>query len=193
MSHFVCVFWKVTKSLIFSTVFSHARLLLVVYNTASIIQTVAFLDKWDTQHFFCLVIPPDILVLYYQHQCTHNFTYFFIYYRKTVIVSKELQHVRVFSINRDICRSRYGNYIHITYNMLCSSQLDVGGRDQCTHDSGSPLYHNNVVVGIFSFRVGRARPCYPSINANVTRFTDWIRRNTKPPRSNYQTLKYKVL
>ncbi|CAB3225376.1 unnamed protein product [Arctia plantaginis] len=50
-------------------------------------------------------------------------------------VSEELQHFRVFSINRDICRSRYRDSIVITDNTLCSGWLDVGSRDQCTRDS----------------------------------------------------------
>ena len=88
--------------------------------------------------------------------------------------SEQLRHVQIYSINQAICRSRYPN---LTDNMLCSGVLDVGGRDQCTQDSGGPLYHNGVQVGVCSFGTGCARPQFPGVNARVSRFSAWISSN----------------
>ncbi|KAG6458167.1 hypothetical protein O3G_MSEX010706, partial [Manduca sexta] len=66
--------------------------------------------------------------------------------------SEQLRHVQVYTINQEICRQRYaGRSRPITDNMLCSGVLDVGGRDQCQMDSGGPLFHNGVIVGVCSF------------------------------------------
>uniref|UniRef100_A0A2A4K6U2 Peptidase S1 domain-containing protein n=1 Tax=Heliothis virescens TaxID=7102 RepID=A0A2A4K6U2_HELVI len=89
--------------------------------------------------------------------------------------SEQLRHVQVFTINQAICRSRYTT--PITDNMLCSGVLDVGGRDQCSQDSGGPLYHNGVQVGVCSFGTGCARPQFPGVNARVSRASAWIASN----------------
>ncbi|XP_063899711.1 trypsin, alkaline C-like [Helicoverpa armigera] len=92
--------------------------------------------------------------------------------------SEQLRHVQVYTINQSICRQRYERASRtITPNMLCSGVLDVGGRDQCDGDSGGPLYHNNVVVGISSFGVSCAHKDYPGVNVRVSRFTRWIQNN----------------
>ncbi|XP_013197106.1 trypsin, alkaline A isoform X1 [Amyelois transitella] len=91
---------------------------------------------------------------------------------------EQLRHVQIWSINADVCKSRYARsgYI-ITDNMLCSGWLDVGGRDQCQGDSGGPLFHNGVVVGICSWGLQCALAEYPGVNTRVSRFTTWIQAN----------------
>ncbi|KAJ8736128.1 hypothetical protein PYW08_006784 [Mythimna loreyi] len=92
--------------------------------------------------------------------------------------SEQLRHVQIWTVNQDICRSRYASGGGtITENMLCSGVLDVGGRDQCQGDSGGPLYHNGVVVGVCSWGFGCARPQYPGVNVRVSRFASWIQSN----------------
>ncbi|XP_053621213.1 trypsin CFT-1-like [Plodia interpunctella] len=92
--------------------------------------------------------------------------------------SEQLREVQIWSVNQDICRNRYGSAgATITDNMLCSGWLDVGGRDQCTQDSGGPLFHNGVVVGVCSWGFGCADPFFPGINARVSRYTAWIQAN----------------
>ncbi|XP_013133129.1 PREDICTED: trypsin, alkaline C-like [Papilio polytes] len=89
-----------------------------------------------------------------------------------------LRHVQIWTINQSICRQRYGNTeLTITDNMLCSGWLDVGGRDQCQRDSGGPLIHNNVIVGVCSWGLGCGSPLYPGVNARVSRYTSWIQAN----------------
>ncbi|KAJ8735783.1 hypothetical protein PYW07_007403 [Mythimna separata] len=88
--------------------------------------------------------------------------------------SEQLRHVQIFTINQAACRNSYPT---LTDNMLCSGVPNVGGRDQCSMDSGGPLYHNGIQVGICSFGTGCARPNFPGVNARVSRFSQWISSN----------------
>ncbi|XP_075976826.1 trypsin, alkaline C-like [Anticarsia gemmatalis] len=90
--------------------------------------------------------------------------------------SEQLRHVQIWTVNQELCRERYVGR-NITDNMLCVGWLGVGGRGTCRGDSGSPLYHNGVVVGICSFGRGCAEPDYPTVNVRVSRFTTWIQAN----------------
>ncbi|CAB3252516.1 unnamed protein product [Arctia plantaginis] len=92
--------------------------------------------------------------------------------------SEQLRDVNVFVVNSDICRSRFRNHIEITENMICTGWLDIGGHDQCSRDSGSPVYHHNTVIGFSSMGFGCARPCYPGVNVRVSRFSNWIKALT---------------
>jgi trypsin len=93
-------------------------------------------------------------------------------------VSEQLRHVQIWTVNQEVCSSRYAVILRtITDNMLCSGYLDVGGRDQCQGDSGGPLYHNRVVVGVCSWGYGCASARFPGVNARVSRFASWIVAN----------------
>ncbi|XP_075982474.1 transmembrane protease serine 9-like [Anticarsia gemmatalis] len=85
--------------------------------------------------------------------------------------SEELRHVQVWTINQSVCAERIQA---LTDNMLCAGWLDVGGRDACSGDTGGPLYHHGVVVGISSFGIGCGDPQYPGVYTRVSRFTSWI-------------------
>ncbi|XP_045505392.1 trypsin CFT-1-like [Colias croceus] len=93
--------------------------------------------------------------------------------------SEQLREVQVWTVNLVTCRNRYREInLSVTDNMLCSGILDVGGRDQCGGDSGGPLLHNNVVVGVCSWGHEQcAHPRYPGVNALVSRYTSWIQAN----------------
>nr|AHI07442.1 trypsin [Antheraea pernyi] len=91
--------------------------------------------------------------------------------------STSLRHVQIWTINQTTCRNRYLGINTITANMLCSGWLDVGGRDQCTGDSGGPLYHRGILVGVRSFGRGCGQARFPGVNARVSRFAAWIRDN----------------
>ncbi|XP_046959335.1 trypsin, alkaline A-like [Vanessa cardui] len=92
--------------------------------------------------------------------------------------SEQLRHVQVWTVNQEICRSRYAMIGRvITDSMLCSGWLDVGGRDQCLGDSGGPLLHNDVIVGVCSWGEECALPEYPGVNGRVSRFSSWIQNN----------------
>ncbi|KAL0901259.1 hypothetical protein ABMA27_006551 [Loxostege sticticalis] len=102
-------------------------------------------------------------------------------------ISNQLRHVQLWTVNQAVCRQRYTRRIilvdgiptstKITDNMLCAGWLDVGGRDQCHGDSGGPLYHNGVVVGVTSFGDDCGSAFFPGVNARVSRFTNWINLN----------------
>ncbi|KAG7310447.1 hypothetical protein JYU34_003228 [Plutella xylostella] len=92
--------------------------------------------------------------------------------------SEQLRHVEVWTVNQEVCKSRYQNIRRtVTDNMICSGHLDVGGRDQCTGDSGGPLLHENVVIGLSSWGQDCASAEYPGVNVRVSRYIDWIRSN----------------
>nr|AEW46904.1 seminal fluid protein CSSFP054 [Chilo suppressalis]AFK64829.1 trypsin-like proteinase [Chilo suppressalis] len=92
-------------------------------------------------------------------------------------MSEQLRHVQIWTVNQDICRSRYASIRTVTDNMLCSGWPDVGGRDQCQGDSGGPLFHNGVVVGVCSWGYQCALARYPGVNTRVSQYTDWIVSN----------------
>lgn len=100
---------------------------------------------------------------------------------------QQLHHVQVYTINQEGCVKRYANRIYdgklapleITEDMLCTGVWDVGGRDACWGDSGGPVYHHGWLVGIVSWGEGCASPVYPGVNVRVTRFSNWIRRNSR--------------
>ncbi|XP_022824572.1 trypsin, alkaline B-like [Spodoptera litura] len=80
-------------------------------------------------------------------------------------------------INQNTCRNNYAApSIAITDNMLCSG-WHTNGHGHCDLDSGGPLYHNGVVVGIFTFSVGIAQANFPSVHTRVSRYTSWITSN----------------
>ncbi|CAH0581640.1 unnamed protein product [Chrysodeixis includens] len=88
--------------------------------------------------------------------------------------SEQLRDVQLLTINNDICRQRYESFLPVTTNMLCTGWLDIGGRDQCFGDSGGPVYHHGVLVGVCSFGNGCATPHYPGVNARVASYSAWI-------------------
>ncbi|XP_075982468.1 trypsin, alkaline C-like [Anticarsia gemmatalis] len=90
-------------------------------------------------------------------------------------VSEELRHVQFWTIDQDICRGRYSDDLGDNY--LCVGWLDVGGRDQCHGDSGGPVYHHGVVVGVSHGGIGCASPIYPGLNMRVSYYSNWIQAN----------------
>ncbi|XP_026739099.1 trypsin CFT-1-like [Trichoplusia ni] len=93
--------------------------------------------------------------------------------------SENLRHVQVWTVNKNTYNQHYRSIgKSITANMLCSGWLDVGGHDQCYGDSGGPLFHNRVIVGVCSWGESCALARFPSVNARVSRFTSWIHSNS---------------
>ncbi|XP_026739091.1 trypsin, alkaline B-like [Trichoplusia ni] len=90
-------------------------------------------------------------------------------------LSTELHHVQINTINQSVCNDRHGG--SLTANMLCAGWLS-GGAVTCTSDSGGPLYHNGVVVGIVSFRNDCSDPALPGIYTRVSKYSSWIKLHT---------------
>ncbi|XP_047545974.1 trypsin, alkaline B-like [Vanessa atalanta] len=89
--------------------------------------------------------------------------------------SENLRHVQLWTVNQNTCQNVYGTS-QITQNMLCAGSR-AAGNGVCTQDSGGPLLHNNVIVGIVSFGGNCGQPQYPGVFARVSRYTSWIRSN----------------
>nr|AFO68329.1 trypsin [Heliothis virescens] len=96
------------------------------------------------------------------------------------LASSILRDVQIFTINRDLCASRYASLFipqRVTENMICAGILDVGGKDACQGDSGGPLYYDGILVGVVSWGRGCADAFFPGVSAAVSSYTDWIVAN----------------
>ncbi|KAF9413594.1 hypothetical protein HW555_008239 [Spodoptera exigua] len=88
-----------------------------------------------------------------------------------------LREIQQVIINQNICRNNYAaRNIAITDNMLCAG-WHTDGHGHCNRDSGGPLYHNGVVVGVFSFSIGIAQANFPSVHTRVSHYASWIQTN----------------
>ncbi|EDV99246.1 transmembrane protease serine 9 [Drosophila grimshawi] len=94
--------------------------------------------------------------------------------------SNYLQEVSVPIITNQQCRStRYKN--KIVDVMLCAGLVKSGGKDACQGDSGGPLIVNEgrfKLAGVVSFGYGCAQANAPGVYARVSKFVDWIKKNS---------------
>ncbi|XP_045491591.1 trypsin, alkaline C-like [Colias croceus] len=92
--------------------------------------------------------------------------------------SNQLLKADLLTINHETCRRNYNIIaVQVSQNMMCAGHID-GGADFCEGDVGNPLVHQNVLVGIASFRTpicGRRN--YPGIYTSINRHTSWIQNN----------------
>ncbi|XP_050353681.1 trypsin, alkaline C-like [Nymphalis io] len=92
-----------------------------------------------------------------------------------------LQQVDIKMINHDFCRENYAKLqsVHgddipnVTSEMVCAGLL-AGGKGVCYGDSGGPLLHQGVVIGITSWGQPCARAEFPGVFVNVPSYTSWI-------------------
>ncbi|XP_075982015.1 trypsin, alkaline C-like [Anticarsia gemmatalis] len=89
--------------------------------------------------------------------------------------SEELRHVQYWTISQEVCSERQGSAA--ADNILCTGWLGVGGVGQCHGDSGGPVYHHGVVVGVTHGGSGCASPIFPSVNMRVSFYSTWIQDN----------------
>ncbi|XP_050353680.1 trypsin, alkaline C-like [Nymphalis io] len=66
---------------------------------------------------------------------------------------------------------------NVTYEIVRAGILGVGGKDACSGDSGGPLLHQGVVIGVTSWGHECAHPKYPGVFVNVPSYTSWIVEN----------------
>jgi hypothetical protein len=108
--------------------------------------------------------------------------------------NKVLQKADVDVIAHDLCdgNSMYNGIIK-QESMICAGK-DVGGKDSCYGDSGSPLLSfedgQYVQVGVVSFGSGCARPNRPGVYSRVSAAYEWIHQQIciladNPPPSCY--------
>ncbi|XP_037959904.1 trypsin-1 [Teleopsis dalmanni] len=97
------------------------------------------------------------------------------------VTSNFLQEATVPIISNQQCRAtRYKD--KIAEVMLCAGLVKQGGKDACQGDSGGPLIVNEgrfKLAGVVSFGFGCAQPNAPGVYTRVSKFVDWIQRNTR--------------
>lgn len=82
-----------------------------------------------------------------------------------------LQVVTVPIVDLDRCTQAYVDINPVTDGMLCSGARDLG---PCNGDSGGPLLVNGTLHGIVSWAEGCAQEDFPSVNARVAHYRNWI-------------------
>ncbi|XP_037045238.1 trypsin-7-like [Bradysia coprophila] len=88
--------------------------------------------------------------------------------------SKNLQEVKLPTVDNEQCRQIYKENANILPSMFCCG-LKSGGKDACKGDSGGPITLGNSLVGIVSFGMGCARPNVPGVYTRVSYFSNWIK------------------
>ncbi|CAG4977652.1 unnamed protein product [Parnassius apollo] len=93
--------------------------------------------------------------------------------------SEQLRSLQVLTINYNTCINIYIPVaIYPTENVICSGWHDSSsGANQCQGPSGSPLVHNGVIIGLYSFGWQCTYANYPAINTKVSSYTSWIVSN----------------
>uniref|UniRef100_A0A1E1WML3 Peptidase S1 domain-containing protein n=1 Tax=Pectinophora gossypiella TaxID=13191 RepID=A0A1E1WML3_PECGO len=88
-----------------------------------------------------------------------------------------LREVQVYTANRQICAQEHASVSArptVSENMLCTGVLGEGGRDACDGDEGGPVYYDDIIIGIISWRRRCGNATQPSVNTRVASYTNWI-------------------
>ncbi|XP_034948279.1 polyserase-2-like [Chelonus insularis] len=88
-----------------------------------------------------------------------------------------LQTVNVPIVSKAQCNESYKTVGGIPENQICAA-LPQGGKDACQGDSGGPLAIDGRLAGITSWGIGCARPGYPGVYTEVSRYRSWIKQQT---------------
>lgn len=85
-------------------------------------------------------------------------------------VNRHLRTVDLPVIDHEECTNIYGTngWWTATVNMICA------GEESCPGDRGSPLYKDNVLYGVVSWKLGRNQTSLPGLYAEVSAALDWI-------------------
>ncbi|XP_049799381.1 trypsin delta-like [Schistocerca nitens] len=86
-----------------------------------------------------------------------------------------LQKVDIEVWSQDLCASLFwdGFESPIYPSHICAAGVDERG-SSCNGDSGGPLLHESVVVGLVSWSYRCATPPYPTVYTRVSSYVDWI-------------------
>ncbi|XP_058465457.1 chymotrypsin-1-like [Malaya genurostris] len=97
-------------------------------------------------------------------------------YNNDGIISTTLQRVEYYVVPNEECDSIHSKTIYPS--QICAAEPG-GGKGQCSGDSGGPLLHDGVQVGIVSWSI---KPCtiapYPGVLTKVSHFLEFIYENT---------------
>ncbi|XP_065343147.1 trypsin-1-like [Cloeon dipterum] len=94
-----------------------------------------------------------------------------------------LREVDVPVMSNEDCRKTNYTEQMITDNMMCAGYPD-GQKDSCQGDSGGPFITERAdkrfeLIGVVSWGNGCARPGFPGVYTRVTRYLDWIEKNSQ--------------
>ncbi|CAK1540238.1 unnamed protein product [Leptosia nina] len=97
------------------------------------------------------------------------------------IGSDQLRKIHLNTINWKLCDTIFQKIgLSVDENMLCIGIPGGGVGGQCGGDSGSPVYHNDVIVGVCSWGHEECdNPNFPHVNMLVSRYAYWIKDNAK--------------
>ncbi|XP_060535652.1 uncharacterized protein LOC132707737 [Cylas formicarius] len=98
--------------------------------------------------------------------------------KNTGDLSPVLRAVNVTIMKVNDCAEYYNDEItYVTGQNSCTSGYRLKGT--CDGDSGGPLVtKNGVLIGITSFGDPDCEACYPSVYTDVSKYLDWIERNS---------------
>nr|XP_019562456.2 chymotrypsin-1-like [Aedes albopictus] len=103
------------------------------------------------------------------------------------VVASILQKVNYYAVPNEECNQIHSNTIYPSH--ICAA-YPGGGKGQCSGDSGGPLIHNGVQVGIVSWSI---KPCtiapYPGVLTKVSHFIDFIYEHTDLDSAAYRNAK----
>ncbi|XP_023947659.1 trypsin CFT-1-like [Bicyclus anynana] len=91
-------------------------------------------------------------------------------------LSEILQHIQLRIINHGTCQRAF-NAHNVNARTVCAG-WHTNGHGKCIGDSGGPLIHNGVIIGVFSFLgsvCGDVR--WPNVYARVSSYVSWIQNN----------------
>ncbi|CAH0695422.1 unnamed protein product [Spodoptera exigua] len=92
--------------------------------------------------------------------------------------SEKLRHFQGRVISHYTCAAKYATIgANLTDNMLCFGWPYGVSRDRCQGDSGSPVYHNAILVGISSWGYDCASG-YHGVNTRISKLATWILENS---------------
>ncbi|XP_055595540.1 trypsin-4-like [Uranotaenia lowii] len=89
------------------------------------------------------------------------------------LISDHLRAVQVPIVEWHVCEKAYYPEF-FSYRMFCAGDLEHGGKDSCSGDSGGPFVVNNELIGVVSWGRGCGRVGLPGIYTRVLLFRDWI-------------------
>ncbi|XP_057216811.1 granzyme K-like [Triplophysa rosa] len=93
---------------------------------------------------------------------------------KVMKASDKLQMLEVTVMNRKRCNLFYSEYFEITRDMLCAGSMEKN-RGTCWGDTGGPLLHKKIVVGVVSRSKGCGDPRKPTVYTFLSkRHISWI-------------------
>jgi secreted trypsin-like serine protease len=99
-------------------------------------------------------------------------------------ISNTLQEVNHEMVDWNTCQKAYCANLD-RQSMICAAG---NGKDSCKGDSGGPLLHNGVVVGMVSYGYGCAVPSFPGVYSSTASAREFIQRgicdlSDTPPRT----------